>query len=52
MEIILKHLFFITLLDNLRRYSLLLTIGKYLLPRWTVGIRNRHSGYSRAQVQR
>lgn len=51
-ELILKHLFFITLMDNLRRYSVLLTIGKYLLPRWTVGVRNKHGGYSRGQVAR
>jgi len=51
-ELILKHLFFITLLDNLRRYPLLVSIGKYVLPRWTVDVRNKHTGYSRDQVSR
>ena len=37
-------------MDNLRRYAFLLTLGRYLLPRWTVSIRNKHSGYSRRKV--
>ena len=49
-ELILKHLFFITLMDNLRRYAFLLALGRYLLPRWTVSIRDKHSGYSRRKV--
>lgn len=39
-------------MDNLRRYAFLLTLGKYLLPRWTVSIRNKHTGYSRSKVAR
>lgn len=50
-ELLTKHLFFITLLDNLRRVPLLLFTGKILLPKLTVGIRNKHSGYSRAKVE-
>lgn len=51
-ELLTKHLFFITLIDNLRRVSLLLSIGRFLLPRFTVGVRDKHSGYSRAKVDR
>lgn len=50
-ELLTKHLFFITLLDNLRRVPLLLSIGKFLLPKLTVAVRDRHSGYSRAKVE-
>lgn len=46
----MKHLFFITLMDNLRRYAFILALGRYLLPRWTVSIRDKHSGYSRRKV--
>nr|ANM86459.1 putative cytochrome p450 [Cladonia uncialis subsp. uncialis] len=51
-ELLTKHLFFITLIDNLRRVSLLFSIGRFLLPRFTVGVRDKHSGYSRAKVDR
>lgn len=50
-ELLTTHLFFITLLDNLRRVPLLLSIGKVLLPKLTVSIRNKHSSYSRAKVE-
>lgn len=51
-EMVVGHLFFITLLDNLRRYPALATLGKKLLPRLTVSIRDKHSGYSRQLVAR
>ena len=47
---IVDHLFFITVLDNLRRYPLIASIGKIILPRLTVGVRNKHVGYSREKV--
>ena len=50
--LILEHLFFITLVDNLRRYPLLVTLGKFILPRWTVAVRNKHSGFSKQQVEK
>ncbi|PGG97499.1 hypothetical protein AJ79_09169 [Helicocarpus griseus UAMH5409] len=50
-ELIVKHLFFITVLDNLRRYPLFVTLGKMFLPFATVSVRNKHSGYSRKQVE-
>ncbi|KAL9040569.1 MAG: hypothetical protein Q9214_004436 [Letrouitia sp. 1 TL-2023] len=49
-ELILEHLFFITVVDNLRRYPLFVTVGKWLLPKFTVATRNKHSGYARNQV--
>ena len=47
-----EHLYFITILDNLRRYPLLAAIGKTILPRLTVGVRNKHTNYSRDKVAR
>ncbi|PVH97979.1 putative cytochrome P450 [Periconia macrospinosa] len=47
-----EHLFFITLLDNMRRYPLLRQIGSTLLPSLTTSIRDKHSGYSRSQVSK
>lgn len=49
---ILEHIFFVTVLDNLRRYPIVASIGKLLLPRFTVAIRDKHSGYSREKVAR
>ncbi|KAF2753069.1 putative cytochrome P450 [Pseudovirgaria hyperparasitica] len=51
-DLILEHLLEITLVDNLRRIKLLEILGRYLLPRLTVKIRKKHSGHSRAKVQR
>lgn len=51
-EMIVKHLFFVTVLDNLRRYPLIAALGRRCLPRLTVSVRDRHSGYSRAKVAR
>ncbi|KAK2610031.1 hypothetical protein N8I77_003491 [Diaporthe amygdali] len=51
-EMIVEHLFFVTVLDNLRRYPLIAAIGRKCLPRLTVSVRDRHSGYSREKVAR
>ncbi|ORY66220.1 putative cytochrome P450, partial [Pseudomassariella vexata] len=51
-DMVVEHLFFITVLDNLRRYPILVAIGKKLLPRLTVQVRDRHSGFSREKVAR
>ncbi len=48
----MSHLYFITILDNLSRYPLFLMIGKSLLPWATTAVRDRHSGYTRKQVER
>ncbi|KAK3203030.1 hypothetical protein GRF29_154g1517365 [Pseudopithomyces chartarum] len=51
-DLILKHLLEITLVDNLRRFHLLATLGKWLLPRLTVAVRNQHSDGARRKVKR
>jgi hypothetical protein len=51
-ELIVSHLYFITVLDNLRRYPLMVSLGKLLLPWATTQVRDKHSGYTRAQVER
>ncbi|KAK4693411.1 hypothetical protein P7C71_g3982, partial [Lecanoromycetidae sp. Uapishka_2] len=51
-EMIVSHLYFITILDNLARYPLFLTIGKSILPWATTAVRDKHSGYTRKQVER
>ena len=50
-ELIVGHLFFVTVADNLRRFSFGPTLGRMLLP-FTSTIRNKHTGYTRAQVAR
>ena len=49
-QMIGEHLFFITLVDNLRRYPFVRRMGQLILPSLTVRIRDKHSGYSRKQV--
>ncbi|KAL6915492.1 hypothetical protein FSST1_006987 [Fusarium sambucinum] len=51
-DMVVEHLFFITVLDNLRRFPLIAAIGRRLLPKLTVRVRDRHSGYSRDKVAR
>ena len=45
-QMIAKHLFFITVVDNLRRYPLVRWLGRNLVPWLTVGFQNKHSGFS------
>ncbi|KAI1098801.1 cytochrome P450 [Jackrogersella minutella] len=52
MELILNHLFEVTLVDNLRRIRVLATLVKWLLPSLTSAVREEHSMYSRAKVQK
>ncbi|KAJ4349462.1 uncharacterized protein N0V89_008077 [Didymosphaeria variabile] len=49
-ELIVSHLYFITVLDNLRRYPSFVTMGKFLLPFATTSVRDKHSGYTREKV--
>lgn len=51
-ELIVSHLFFITVLDNLSRYPLFVTLGSLVLPWATTAVRDKHSGYTRAQVRK
>ncbi|OTB04039.1 hypothetical protein M426DRAFT_59198 [Hypoxylon sp. CI-4A] len=52
MDLILKHLFEVTMVDNLRRIEVLAAIGRWLLPSLVSGVREEHSMYSRAKVQK
>lgn len=52
MELILKHLLEVTLVDNLGRLWLLDMLGRWLLPSLTSGVREKHSRYSRQKVQK
>ncbi|KAI0454857.1 cytochrome protein [Xylaria acuta] len=52
LDLILDHLQEITLVDNLRRFPFLVTLGKLILPSLTVQVREKHTGYSRAKVQK
>lgn len=52
MDLILKHLFEVTLVDNLRRIWVLDVLGRWLLPSLTSGVREKHSMYSRQKVQK
>jgi hypothetical protein len=51
-DLILKHLLEITLVDNLRRFSALATFGKWLLPGLTAAVRKQHSNDARTKVKR
>lgn len=51
-QLVVKHLFYVTLLDNLQRYPIVKTVGQALLPWFTVSVRNKHIGYTRRQVQK
>ncbi|KAF6809469.1 Isotrichodermin C-15 hydroxylase 6 [Colletotrichum plurivorum] len=52
MDLILKHLFEVTMVDNLRRIRVLETLGRWLLPSLTSSVREKHSMYSRQKVQK
>ncbi|KAL9072095.1 MAG: hypothetical protein Q9157_005221 [Trypethelium eluteriae] len=51
-DLILSHLFEITLVDNLRRFVVLATLGKWLLPSLTVSVRDKHSHEARRKIKR
>ncbi|KAF4556506.1 Cytochrome P450-like protein 74 [Elsinoe fawcettii] len=50
-EMLTKYLFFITLVDNLRRYPVIMAVGRLVAP-LTAGIQERNHKYSRDLVQR
>ncbi|KAK1772874.1 cytochrome P450 [Phialemonium atrogriseum] len=51
LDLILGHLFEITVVDNLRRVQFLAALGRWLLPWLTVRVRKKHSMFSRAKVK-
>lgn len=52
LHLILSHLFEVTVVDNLRRIRFLEVLGRWLLPSLISGVREKHSMYSRAKVQK
>ena len=50
-EIIVDHLYFITVFDNLRRIGAIATAFKLLVPSGLL-VQNKQSIYSRAQVEK
>ena len=49
-KMIAKHLFLITVVDNLRRYPLLLWLGRTLLPWLIIEVRNKHTNFCRGKI--
>lgn len=52
LDLILEHLFEITLLDNMGRIPILDSLTSYVLPWLTTRVRAKHQRYSRAKVQK
>jgi cytochrome P450 len=50
-ELVVKHVFIVTVLDNMRRYPFIVTMGRWVLPWLTTTVRNKHTEYTRAKVQ-
>ncbi|KAF9873289.1 BCL4p [Colletotrichum karsti] len=50
-DIVLEHLYVITLLDNLRRVGCLSTLARLLIPAWII-TKNQNSSYARQQVEK
>ncbi|KAK3321248.1 putative cytochrome P450 [Cercophora scortea] len=51
-DLILRHLREIVLVDNLRRFSLIAAVGSWLLPSLAMRVRAKHTRFSREKVQR
>ncbi|KAK0636059.1 cytochrome P450 [Bombardia bombarda] len=49
-ELIVNHLYFVTLIDNLRRLPFVVTLAKLLFPS-TLAVQNKNSQYSRRKVE-
>lgn len=51
-QMIAKHVFFITAMDNLRRYPAIRWVGVRLLPWVTVDAKRTHTGFCRDKIRR
>lgn len=49
---ILDHLLVVNIMDNLRRYPLLVAIAKSLPAKWTTGLAKQQTQFSRDQVRK
>ncbi|KAI1132468.1 cytochrome P450 [Nemania abortiva] len=52
LDMILDHLLVVNIMDNLRRYPLLVAIVKLLPAKWTTGLAKQQTQFSRDQVKR
>ncbi|KAI0191318.1 cytochrome protein [Astrocystis sublimbata] len=52
LDMILDHLLVVNIMDNLRRYPLLVSIVKALPAKWTSGLAKQQTQFSRDQVKR
>ncbi|KAI0099744.1 cytochrome P450 [Nemania sp. FL0031] len=52
LEMILDHLLVVNIMDNLRRYPLLVAIVKLLPAKWTTGLAKQQTQFSRDQAKR
>jgi len=50
-EMLTKYLFFVTLIDNLRRLPFIMTIGRLIAP-LTSGVQAKNAAYTRELVNR
>jgi hypothetical protein len=50
-DLIVEHLYVITLIDNLRRIGPVATLFRYVMPKWVL-TQNQNSRYSREQVEK
>ncbi|KAL3483005.1 cytochrome P450 [Aspergillus germanicus] len=50
-DLIVEHLYVITLIDNLRRIGPIATLFRYVMPKWVL-TQNQNSRYSREQVEK
>ncbi|KAI1499291.1 cytochrome P450 [Biscogniauxia marginata] len=51
LDMILDHLLVVNIMDNLRRYPLLVAIAKSLPSKWTTGLAKKQTQYSREKVK-
>ncbi|KFA76891.1 hypothetical protein S40288_09298 [Stachybotrys chartarum IBT 40288] len=51
LDVILDHLLVVNIMDNLRRYPLLVTLAKSLPAKWTTGLATKQTQFSRDKVK-
>ncbi|KEY73212.1 hypothetical protein S7711_04176 [Stachybotrys chartarum IBT 7711] len=51
LDVILDHLLVVNMIDNLRRYPLLVTLAKSLPAKWTTGLATKQTQFSRDKVK-
>ena len=51
LDMILDHLFVVQVMDNLRRYPLLVALARSLPSKWTTGLAKKQTQFSRDKVK-